>query len=84
MEYGEVLAYYLEKQGVSAAELARRIDSPRSTVSALLNGRAKEPTLGKAKAIADALGVTLEEMANMVFDDTGLPTMDSEGSKHEP
>ena len=69
MEYGKVLDYYLKKQGISAAELARRIGSPRSTVHALLNGRAKEPTLGKAKAIADALGVPLEEMARMVFDD---------------
>ena len=68
MEYGEVLAYYLKLKGVTPAELARRIDSPRSTISALLSGRAKEPTLGKAKAIADALGVSLEEMAAMTFD----------------
>ena len=67
MEYKDVLAYYLEASGISPAELARRIDSPRSTVDALLKGRAKEPTLGKAKAIADALGVSLEEMANMTF-----------------
>ncbi len=67
MEYKDVLAYYLKKQNLSAAELARRIDSPRSTVTELLKGRAKEPTLGKAKAIADALGVSLEEMVRMVF-----------------
>lgn len=67
MEYGEVLAYYLDKKGMSAAELAHQIGSPRSTISALLNGRAKEPTLGKAKAIADALGVSLEEMADMAY-----------------
>ncbi len=69
MEYREVLAFYLEKQKVSVAELARRISSPRSTIYALLGGRAKEPTLGTAKAIADALGVTLQEMADMVFAD---------------
>jgi len=67
VEYRDVLSYYLEKQGISPAELARRIDSPRSTVDALLKGRAKEPTLGKAKAIADALGVSLEEMADMTY-----------------
>lgn len=71
MEYKDVLAYYLDKQGVTPAELARRIESPRSTIHALLIGRAKEPTLGKAKAIADALGVPLQEMADMVFDDEG-------------
>ena len=69
MEYGDVLAYYLNKQGIAPAELARRIGSPRSTVHALLNGYAKEPTLGKAKAIADALGVSLQEMADMVYPD---------------
>lgn len=69
MEYKDVLSYYLGERGITPAELARRIESPRSTVDALLKGRAKEPTLGKAKAIADALGVSLEEMASMVFDD---------------
>lgn len=68
MEYKDVLAYYLNKQGITPAELARRIDSPRSTIHALLIGRAKEPTLGKAKMIADALGVSLDEMANMVYE----------------
>lgn len=71
MEYKDVLSYYLEKTGITPAELARRIDSPRSTVDALLKGRAKEPTLGKAKAISDALGVSLEEMAEMTFNDNG-------------
>ena len=69
MEYGKVLYYYLNLKGMSAAELAREIGSPRSTVTELLKGRAKEPTLGKAKAIADALGVSLEEMAKMVYED---------------
>lgn len=69
MEYRFVLARYLEEQGMTPAELARAIGSPRSTVSALLSGRAKEPTLGKAKAIADALGVSLEEMARMTYEE---------------
>lgn len=69
MEYRYVLARYLEEKDMSPAELAHKIGSPRSTVSALLNGRAKEPTLGKAKAIADALGVSLEEMARKTFGD---------------
>lgn len=67
--YAEVLKYYLVKQGITAAELSRRIGSPRSTISALLKGRAKGPTLDKAKAIADALGVTLDEMAVMMYED---------------
>ncbi|WP_179184924.1 helix-turn-helix domain-containing protein [Collinsella vaginalis] len=69
MGYRKVLAFYLEQKGVSPAELAHRIGSPRSTISALLTGRAKEPTLGKAKAIADALGVPLEEMARKTYEE---------------
>ncbi len=69
MGYRYVLAYYLEQKGMTPAELAHKIGSPRSTVSALLSGRAKEPTLGKAKAIADALGVSLEEMARKTYEE---------------
>lgn len=61
--YRTTLAHCLEQKGMSPAELAEKVDCPRSTISALLSGRAKEPTLTTAKAIADALGVSLEEMA---------------------
>lgn len=71
MEYRDVLAHYLEQTGMTPAELAHAIGSPRSTINALLKGRAKEPTLGKAKAIADALGVSLEEMAQMTYGGDG-------------
>ena len=63
-DYAHILAYYLGQKGMSPAELAKTIGSPRSTISALLGGRDKEPTLTTAKAIADALGVSLEEMAS--------------------
>lgn len=76
MEYGEVLAYYLDKLEVKPAELARRIGSPRSTVNAWLNKHANEPKLSTAKAVADALGVTLEEMTAMMY-------MDEEGEDDE-
>lgn len=69
MEYRYVLARHLEQSGMLPAELAQKIGSPRSTISALLNGRAKEPTLGKAKAIADALDVSLEEMARETYEE---------------
>lgn len=70
MEYREVLQFYLDKSGMTPAELAYKIGSPRSTINAILRGRAKEPTLSKAKAIADALGVSLEEMAEMTYGDS--------------
>lgn len=69
--YAEVLRYYLQRQDVTAAELARRLGTSRSSICELTSGRSKEPTLGKAKAIADALGVSLEEMAVMVYGSDG-------------
>lgn len=69
MEYRYVLARYLIDKDMTSAELSRAIGSPKSTVNALLSGRAKEPTLGKAKAIADALGVSLDEMARMTYEE---------------
>ena len=77
MEYRDVLAHYLEQSVMTPAELAHAIGSPRSTINALLKGRAKEPTLGKAKAIADALGVSLEEMARMTYEDPEGQAMQS-------
>lgn len=69
MEYREVLKSYLEQANMTPAELARRIGSPRSTIHEILAGRSKEPTLGRAKAIADALGVSLDDMAKEVYED---------------
>lgn len=69
MEYKDVLSFYMEQKGISMAELSRRADVPKTTINDMLKGRTKEPTLGRAAAIADALGVTLQEMADMAFKD---------------
>ncbi len=69
MAYRDALEYYIAEAGITPAELARRIGSPRSTINQMLRGRVKEPTLGKAKRIAKALGTTLEDMANMAYGD---------------
>lgn len=71
MEYADVLRYYLDKCGMSQAELARRLGSSRSSVGELIKGRSKTPSVYKAKAIADALGVPLQEMLDMLFDESG-------------
>lgn len=67
MTYAEALRYFLDAAGMSQAELARRIGSPKSTITALVKGRAKEPTLGTARRIAHALGVTLDDFAALVY-----------------
>ena len=69
MTYAEVLSYYLERDGITQAELARRIGSTRSSIGELTSGRSKTPSVYKAKAIADALGVSLDEMIEMLVHD---------------
>lgn len=64
MTFGEVLDYYITKQGISRAELARRVSISRGQVSDFISGRTAEPKLSKAKAMADALGITLQEMVD--------------------
>ena len=66
MTYSEVLLYYLKKLDVSQNELARRLKTNPSTVNALIKGRAQNPTLKVARDIAAALGVPLQEMADMM------------------
>ncbi len=66
MTYGEVLKYYLDVTGLSKAEVARRAGIGRSQITDMCAGRTKEPTLLKAKAIADALGVPLQDMVDMM------------------
>ena len=70
MTYADVLNYYIKKTGVSQAELARRLNTSRSSIGELIKGRSKTPTIYKAKAIADALGVPLQEMLDMLFDES--------------
>lgn len=69
MTFGEMLLKLMNEKGISQAELARRSGVSKQSITELVKGRSKEPTFSKAKAIADALGVSLEEMARMVFED---------------
>ena len=69
MTFGKLLAALLDEKGITAGELARRIGTNRSSIYSLINGKAKEPTLKRAKQIADALGVTLDELAERMDDE---------------
>lgn len=71
MRYGKVLDYYINEVGISRAELARRIGVSRGQITELINGETKEPGLTRAKNIADALGVPLNDMLDMMFKDSG-------------
>ena len=64
MKFGEVVQLYLKEQGISQAELARRMGTGRQTVNSLFDEKRRSPRLETAVAVADALGVTLQEMVD--------------------
>ena len=69
MEYRKALATILREQGVSQADLARRINKSRSYVSQLMSGRVNEPSLSIAFKIADALDVTVQDFIDLMKQD---------------
>ena len=51
----------MDKQDITGYELAKRTNVSTSHISDIINGK-KQPTLPIAKRIADALGVTIDEL----------------------
>lgn len=66
MTFGEVTLFYLDKLGVSQSELARRVGTNRSTINCIIKDERRSPTLDTALAIANALGVPLQDMVDMM------------------
>lgn len=66
MTFGEMLLMLLEEKKMTPTELAHKSGVGKTTISELINGRTKEPTFSKAKALADGLGVTLEDFASLL------------------
>ena len=64
MTFGEVVQLYIDEQGITQSELARRMGCARQTVSSVCEEGRRAPRLDTAMAIADALGVSLQEMVD--------------------
>lgn len=69
MTYGEVLDKFIRESGLSRSEVARRAGIGRSQISDFISGRTSEPSISKAKAIADALGVTVQSFIDAMEGD---------------
>lgn len=54
----------MEEQGVSGAELSRRLGVAHPTISAILNGRGGSCSFATADRIAEALGTTTLDLLN--------------------
>jgi transcriptional regulator with XRE-family HTH domain len=58
----------MRERGVKQVELARAIGRSRSYVSQLMSGEVKEPSLSTAYAIADALGVNVQDFLDLMHE----------------
>lgn len=63
--FGKTLSEVMKSQGVTQNELAERSGVYQSYISKLLTGHVSDPTFAKAKSIIHALGMTLQEFADL-------------------
>lgn len=66
MGFGEVVALLAAQRGMTQADLARESGPSTSYVALLATGQIKSPTLPKAFALADALGVRLDDIRQIM------------------
>ena len=69
MTFGEALVVLMNRKGMTQTDLAAKSGVRKSTINELVKGRSKEPTLTKAKALADALGITLQDFIDLMDGD---------------
>ena len=62
MALGENIRQILHDKWMSQAELARATGVDRTTISKLISGSRANPSVELVKKIADALGVTVDEL----------------------
>ena len=70
MNYNEALRYLMRERGIEQVDLARAIGRSRSYVSQLMSGKVKEPSLSTAYAIADAMGLKVQDFLDLMHSQT--------------
>ena len=68
MDLGTLISQKRKQAGLTIDELSMRSGVPKGTLNKILNGITRDPQLETVKALARALGCTLED-----FDDTPRP-----------
>lgn len=62
MDLGEAIVYYRKQRGMTIEELVAKSGVPKGTLNKITNGITGSPKFETIKAIADALGVSLQEL----------------------
>ena len=73
MNVSTYLRTHLDEHGWTPSELARNAGVSRQYVNGLLNGSTAAIRLDKAAAIAHALGITVDEMAEALYGPDSCP-----------
>lgn len=63
MKTGELITLYRNQAGMTIDELVEKSGVPKGTLNKIISGDTKAPALDKMKAIAKALGKTLNDFA---------------------
>ena len=66
MDFAHAVRHLFKESGMSQAELCRRGNFSRAYVSMLLSGKVDNPKWDRACQIADALGVTLQDIRELM------------------
>lgn len=69
MEFRELLQRYLDESGMTQADLAAKLGTSRSSVGNLMQGTSREPSLHKAYLMCKALGVSIDEMTRLLYEE---------------
>lgn len=68
MTIAEVLREYMDDHILTPAEMARRCGVSRQYLNGLLNGSTQTVRLDKALGIAEAMGMTVDSLARILYE----------------
>lgn len=63
MELGQMISMFRKEKGMTIDQLAEKSGVPKGTLNKIIGGITKAPTLETVRAIAYALGKTLDDLA---------------------
>lgn len=73
METGDLISFYRKQAGMTIDELAEKSGVPKGTLTKIICGITKAPTLDNMKSIARALGKTLADFDDLPIDAKNPP-----------
>lgn len=81
MDIGELITTYRKECGMTIDELAQQSGVPKGTITKIIGGVTKAPTLENVRSIAYALGKTLSDFDDPPSQTKKAPSLSDEASK---